>query len=54
MVKSQVGNQFDFALNLTEDDHKSLPSGSYTLIVDVVWNKLAQEKPAWKNIRLNV
>ena len=44
MVKSQIGSQIDFALNLTDRDHKSLPSGSYTLVVDAAWNKLATEK----------
>jgi hypothetical protein len=54
-VKTEIGNQIDFALNLTSRDKvKSLSAGSYTLVVDAVWNKLATDKPKWKDIRVKV
>ena len=31
-----------------------MPTGTYTLVVDALWNKLALEKSHWRNIRVNI
>ena len=45
ILKSNTGNQFRMSLTLTGHDLSTLQAGTYMLMVDSRWNKVAEMNP---------
>jgi len=53
-LKSVQGDAFNLTMIVDKDDHKTLASGTYILVVDARWNKIANNHHAYKNISVSV